>query len=150
MFLKMSENSLLAKWNDAREKLDVARQAIDGFQAVVRELQEQHAKQMESLKLPAIPNLDVDAIRSFLQQPYLLMPRKENSWYVIVPRFIDMQVGWLSFRNHRFQVPFGFVCYSVSRGWQRGPHHRLDRLSSWLVLGTFHAGQGHTETQGHS
>ena len=97
-------DDLLARWNVAHEKLDAARQAIDDFQVLVRQLQDQQAKQLESLKLPAIPNLDENAIREFLKQPYLLMPRRENSWYVIVPRFIDMQVGWLEYQTPSFNV----------------------------------------------
>lgn len=95
---------ILSKWNVAHEKLEAARQAIDDFQGLVRQLQEQQAKQAESLKMPAIPNLDEGALRNFLQQPYLLMPRRENSWYVIVPRFIDMQVGWLEYQTPSFNV----------------------------------------------
>ena len=95
---------ILAKWNAAHEKLEAARQAIDDFQGLVRQLQEQQAKQVELLKLPTIPNLDENAIREFLKQPYLLMPRRENSWYVIVPRFIDMQVGWLEYQTPSFNV----------------------------------------------
>jgi len=97
-------DQILAKWNIAHEKLEVARQAIDDFQGLVRQLQEEQAKQVELLKMPAIPNLDEQALRSFLQQPYLLMPRRENSWYVIIPRFIDMQVGWLEYQTPSFNV----------------------------------------------
>ena len=99
----MSEE-ILAKWKDAYEKLEVAKEAIDHFQGFVVQLQQEHARQMESLKLPTIPNLNQEAIRDFLKQPYLLMPRRENTWYVIVPRFIDMQVGWLEFQTPSFNV----------------------------------------------
>jgi len=95
---------LLAKWREAQDKLDIARQAIGDFQSIVTILQDGHTKLMESLKLPAIPSLDVDVLRTFLKQPYLLMPRRENSWFVIVPRFIDMQVGWLEFQTPSFNV----------------------------------------------
>jgi len=97
-------NALLTKWREAQEKLGLARQAIDDFQSIVKILQDDHTKMMESLKLPTIPSLDLEVLRSFLQQPYLLMPRKENSWFVIVPRFIDMQVGWLEFQTPSFNV----------------------------------------------
>jgi len=100
----LSEDTLLARWKSAQERLEAAKLAIDDFQGFVREMQEQHARQMESLKLPAIPNLDAEAIKTFLQQPYLLMPRRENNWYVIVPRFIDMQVGWLEYQTPSFNV----------------------------------------------
>lgn len=99
----MSED-ILAKWNIAHEKLEAAKQAIDDFQAFVLKLQEEHARKMEALKLPTIPNLDENAVREFLKQPYLLMPRRENSWYVIVPRFIDMQIGWLEYQTPSFNV----------------------------------------------
>jgi len=95
---------ILAKWNIAHEKLEAAKQAISDFQAYVVKLQDEHTRQMEALKLPAIPNLDENAMREFLRQPYLLMPRRENSWYVIVPRFIDMQLGWLEFQTPSFNV----------------------------------------------
>lgn len=97
-------NELIAKWSIAQEKLEAARQAIDDFQAFVRQLQEQQVKQAEALRMPAVPSLDEQAFRSFLCQPYLLMPRRENSWYVIVPRFIDMQVGWLEYQTPSFNV----------------------------------------------
>ena len=99
-----SEDILLAKWKAAHESLAATQQAINDFQATVKELQEKQAAQVESLKMPAIPNLDETALRSFLQQPYLLMPRRENSWYVVVPRFIDMQVGWLEYQTPSFNV----------------------------------------------
>jgi len=97
-------SDLLSKWRNAQEKLIQAGQAIDEFQAIVKELQEQHARQMESLKLPSIPNLDPNNLRNFLQQPYLIMPKKHNTWYVIVPRFIDMQLGWLEYATPSFNV----------------------------------------------
>jgi hypothetical protein len=100
----LEKNVLLTKWREAQEKLDQAKKAIDDFQSIVKILQDDHAKMMESLKLPTLPSLDIEVLRTFLQQPYLLMPRKENSWYVIVPRFIDMQVGWLEFQTPSFNV----------------------------------------------
>lgn len=99
----MSE-TLLTKWREAQDKLNVAQGAINDFQSIVKALQNDHSKMMESLKLPAIPSLDPEVLRAFLQQPYLLMPRRGNSWYVIVPRFIDMQVGWLEFSTPSFNV----------------------------------------------
>lgn len=101
----LSDNTaLLTKWREAQEKLDQAKQAIGDFQSIVTVLQDNHTKLMESLKLPTLPSLDVEVLRTFLKQPYLLMPRKQNSWFVIVPRFIDMQVGWLEYQTPSFNV----------------------------------------------
>jgi DNA excision repair protein ERCC-3 len=95
---------VLAKWNEARLKLEAAKQAIEEFQSMIVKLQEEHARQMEALKLPVLPRFDQNQLREFLKQPYLLLPRKENTWYVIVPRFIDMQVGWLEYQTPGFNI----------------------------------------------
>jgi len=99
----MSEE-ILSKYQTAKAKLDEAKTAIEDFQVVVRQLQEDHARQLETLKLPSVPNLDPESLRGFMRQPYLVMPKKENTWYVIVPRFIDMQLGWLEYQTPSFNV----------------------------------------------
>jgi len=96
--------ALLGKWKEAQEKLAAAQESINEFQKIVLALQEEHSQRMAALKLPNIPNVDPEAVKSFLQQPYVLLPRRENSWFVIVPRFIDMQLGWLEFQTPSFNV----------------------------------------------
>lgn len=101
----MSEsNALLTKWREAQDKLDTARHAIDDFQSIVKALQDDHSKLMESLKYPIIPNLDIDLLRSFLEQPYCLRPRKANVWEVIIPRFVDMHLGWLDYSTPSYNI----------------------------------------------
>ena len=100
----MSNEALLSRWQAARTRLDEAQKAIEEFQAMVKQLQDEHAKRLEALKLPSVPNLDPENLRNFMKQPYLIMPKKENTWYVIVPRFIDMQLGWLEYQTPSFNV----------------------------------------------
>jgi DNA excision repair protein ERCC-3 len=40
----------------------------------------------------------------FFRKPYVLLPRKEHEWYLIVPRFIDLQVGWLERQTESFNI----------------------------------------------
>jgi len=95
---------LISKWRVARSKLQEAEKAISDLQRTIQTLQEEYVKMLDSLKLPSIPNLDQERFRKFLKQPYLLLPRKKNTWYVVVPRFIDMQVGWLEYQTPSFNV----------------------------------------------
>ena len=95
---------LLTMWREAQDRLSQAREAIDGFQSVVEQLRQEHEKMLETLQMPSIPNLDEDALKQFLQQPYLIMPRRSDSWYVVVPKFIDMQLGWLEWSTPSFNV----------------------------------------------
>lgn len=95
---------LLAKWREAQDRLNQAQEAIKGFEQVVSQLRQQHEAMLESLKIPAIPNLDQNAFKEFLKQPYLIMPRRSDTWYVVVPKWVDMQLGWLEWSTPSFNV----------------------------------------------
>lgn len=36
-----------------------------------------------------------ESLDSFMKLPYALVPKGEQEWFLVVPRFIDLQVGWL-------------------------------------------------------
>jgi len=99
----MSEE-LLAKWKQAQGKLQQAKEALDDFQQFVAKFQEEQSQIAEKLQFPRVAGLDQETFKQFLQQPYLLMPRRQDSYYVIVPRFIDMQLGWLEWTTPSYNV----------------------------------------------
>jgi len=91
----MSEDILLSKWKAAKEKLDAASEAIDEFESLVHEFREEHAKRIESLKLPfLLPEVDHDRLRAFLKQPYVIILRRGNTYYLVVPSWVPLQLGW--------------------------------------------------------
>lgn len=45
-----------------------------------------------------------ESIDEFLSKPFVTVPKGNNQWYVIVPRFIDLQVGWLTKQTESFNV----------------------------------------------
>lgn len=50
------------------------------------------------------PALDQDVFKAFLKEPYVLIEKKKDEWYCIVPRFVDFSVGWLEFATDSFNV----------------------------------------------
>lgn len=50
------------------------------------------------------PDLDADKFKDFLKEPYVLIEKKKDEWYCIVPRFVDFSVGWLEFATDTFNV----------------------------------------------
>ena len=50
------------------------------------------------------PALDKDVFKAFLKEPYVLIEKKHDEWYCIVPRFVDFSVGWLEFSTESFNV----------------------------------------------
>lgn len=49
--------------------------------------------------------IDAEHLEKFFEQPYVTLPSKrKNEWLIIVPRFIDFQIGWLEKSTQSFNV----------------------------------------------
>ena len=48
--------------------------------------------------------LDPEYLESFFKTPYFLIPKKGDSWNLYIPRFIDMQVGYLEKQTEAWNV----------------------------------------------
>ncbi|MEM2612301.1 MAG: hypothetical protein QW332_06165 [Thermoproteota archaeon] len=75
--------------DETLNKLEEMKKSIEESQNVIRE---QMKKLLESY---AFSNIDNDLLKEFLEEPYVLLPKRENEWYVVVPKFYPFQVGWL-------------------------------------------------------
>lgn len=51
-----------------------------------------------------VPNIDLELAQSFLREPYALLPRDENSYFVIVPKWVDFSVGWLEKSTNSYNI----------------------------------------------
>ncbi len=58
----------------------------------------------EYLKSAGLVSYDFEKLRGFLSEPYTIVPKGNDEWYVIVPRFIDLQVGWLERQTPSFNI----------------------------------------------
>src|SRR3990172_636793 len=58
----------------------------------------------ETLRSLALTNYDKTKVNDFLSEPYAILPKGEDEWYVVVPRFIDLQVGWLERQTPSFNI----------------------------------------------
>lgn len=78
---------------DFKAKFDEARKAVQTAQALVGEL----GSSLERLKeeYSYYGALSPEVLDGFMRLPYALVPKGEQEWFLVVPRFIDLQVGWL-------------------------------------------------------
>lgn len=60
------------------------------------------------------PDVDTEAILQFFEKPYLLLPAARDQWWLIIPRIVDLQVGWLERQTETYNV------------------FRIDRTLPWL------------------
>ena len=82
--------------------------------------------------------LDQDQLESFFKKPYYLEPvhGRPDSWYLIVPKFVDVQIGWLDrstesynrFLINRYMDWLGEIPEAIKRqlDWKPPPELILD------------------------
>jgi DNA excision repair protein ERCC-3 len=51
-----------------------------------------------------LTDLDSDAVEAFARQPYKVLPRDEDEYYVVVPRFLNFAIGHLHERDEAWQT----------------------------------------------
>jgi len=51
-----------------------------------------------------LTELDPDAVEGFANQPYKILPRGENEYYVVVPRFLNFSIGHLHDQSEAWQT----------------------------------------------
>jgi len=49
-------------------------------------------------------HVDNGLIEDFLNEPYVMIPKKGHEWYVLVPKFVKMQVGFLDHATKSFNI----------------------------------------------
>jgi DNA excision repair protein ERCC-3 len=83
-------------------------ETIDKLEAMkqqIQSLQDQLKTELENtVERLMFTNINKDGIEEFLKEPYVLIPKRENEWYVIVPKWIDFRVGWLERTTRSYNI----------------------------------------------
>jgi DNA excision repair protein ERCC-3 len=100
----MSE-TLKTMLSEAEDKVTEAEQSLALLDRLVQEKQaELKARIMVYSVSGKGLSFKPEEIEAFLNQPYVLLPRREAEWYLILPRFIDMQLGWLERQTSTYNI----------------------------------------------
>lgn len=84
--------------------------------------------------------LDKDQLENFFKKPYYLepVPRRSDSWYLIIPKFVDVRFGWLEpssaneaynkFLLNRYMDWLGEIPQAIKKqlNWKAPPELTLD------------------------
>lgn len=83
-------------------------QDMEKFDALLLKIQEQRVKiqkdiesKIEQLQLS---KYDKDELANFFKEPYCIIPKRENEYYIIAPKWIDFQIGWLDRQTKSFNI----------------------------------------------
>jgi len=97
--------------------------------SAVEALREEHTQQLEQLALPIefSGKVDEDLLKAWQKEPYCLIhfALRPNTYYLVVPRFVPLHLGWLEWRTLSHNV---FIITSYTRLMFPLPRPIQDRL----------------------
>jgi DNA excision repair protein ERCC-3 len=88
--------------------MEVLREANILFRDLSSQIEELRENQASSLQALAEQlgylKIDRQSFHNFFTKPYVILPRKEGEWFLIAPRFVDLQLGWLYQQTESYNV----------------------------------------------
>jgi len=89
--IKKSVDSSMEKMNDLIKEIEHERNTI----------KDEIDKKIETLQFG---KYDKEELSKFFEEPYVIIPKRENEYYVISPRWIDFSLGWLERRTKSYNI----------------------------------------------
>jgi DNA excision repair protein ERCC-3 len=86
----MSEVSNVRKaFEESLRRID---ELIEGMRAERDRVKAEFERRLELVRFGQV---DWGRFEEFFEEPYVVVPKRPNEWYVVAPRWLDFQVGWL-------------------------------------------------------
>ena len=92
--IRRSVEESLAKMDSLIESLKLEREKI-------RSTME---RRVEELSLTRYTREQQRELDDFLKEPYVIIPKRESEFYVIAPRWLDFQIGWLERQTKSYNI----------------------------------------------
>ena len=132
-----------------RELNDIKKQAdelVTKLELLKKAIDEKIAETKANLiaEILNIGGIDKEALKAFLEEPYVVIPKRKEEWYVIAPKFIPFSLGWLErstksyniFIINKYVKWFAQIPKELERklfGEEKPPEYKV--VDGWLVTG---------------
>jgi len=97
----MTTYGMLTTVKELETKIEEIRNLLDDLTKMKEGAAQKLSEYALAVRVAGFKEAELD---QFFRKPYVLLPRKEQEWYLIVPRFIDLQVGWLERQTESFNI----------------------------------------------
>ena len=101
----MTEDNLIENFRKTKQSIAQATNNLATLVETAKHIQDQFKEDVEQ-KVDDIrfSKFSKEHLDSFFDEPYVVIPKKANEWYVIAPKFIDFQIGWLERSTSSFNI----------------------------------------------
>jgi hypothetical protein len=83
---------------EALTKLDELKDSINALQAKIKS---DFERKMELFRFSQVRN---EFLEPFFEEPYVIIPKRANEWYVIAPKWLHFQIGWLERSTKSYNI----------------------------------------------
>ena len=97
---------IIKKFEETKGVVGKANRHLNSLIKGLQELQENNQKRLEKvLESSRISQFNEEELKGFMKEPYVILPTKRpDEWWVVVPKFIQMQVGWLERSTESYNI----------------------------------------------
>lgn len=98
--------SIIEKFEETKDIVKKANRHLGGLMKELKEMQEINEEKLgKALELSRVSQFNEEELKGFLKEPYVILPtKKPEEWWVVVPKFIQMQVGWLERSTESYNI----------------------------------------------
>lgn len=91
--------------SEVKKSVDESLSKMDSLIAGLKQEREKIKAELESkIEQLSVGKFNKDEIDEFLKEPYVIIPKRENEFYVIAPKWVDFQIGWLERSTHSYNI----------------------------------------------
>lgn len=98
-------DSIMDLIEDLKAKYAEFMEVLDRVSSLKSSIEDSFTSMLEELlSKSGYESIDRQLLRSFLRKPYVILPKSRNQWYVIAPRWLDFQLGWLERQTEGYNI----------------------------------------------
>mgnify|MGYP000011623034 CR=1 FL=1 len=95
----------LEEVREIRKSFEEALARLDRLIARLEEERERIKREFERrLEKLFCTRVDLSLLKEFLEEPYCILPKSKDEYYVIVPKWVNFQIGWLEHRTRSYNI----------------------------------------------
>ena len=97
---------IIKQFKETKKLFEQGEQQLDQIKTEIDNLEKQYQNNLKNMADRLhLSTVDENHFKNFFEEPYVLLPTgKKEEWYVAVPKFIRMNLGWLDFTTDTYNI----------------------------------------------
>ena len=144
------ETSPAVSISEIRKSVENSLKKIDEMIEAIKQEREKIAEEFKSkMEKLQLGQFNREELKNFFEEPYVILPtRRPEQWYVVAPKFVNFQIGWLDRSTRSYNI---FIVNRYVKWFAEIPKALEDKfrfrepLPYKVINGTLWTGKGFQE-----